>query len=84
MRTCLGIVMAMNLFLVGAAPVQAAPLTGETLTTMLKNLGYTVDEGGTTWHRRPQRLSEEIPSCPGTGALRYPPSGPPQKAKDRL
>jgi hypothetical protein len=47
MRTCLGIVMSMCLFLVGAAPVQAAPLTGETLTTMLENLGYTVEEGGT-------------------------------------
>jgi hypothetical protein len=37
----------MCLFLVGAGSAQAAPLTDETLKTMLENLGYTVEEGGT-------------------------------------
>ena len=42
MRTCLGIVVAMCLFLVGAAEAKAAPLTDDTLKAMLENLGYTV------------------------------------------
>jgi hypothetical protein len=46
MRTCLGIVVAMCLFLVGAVPAQAAPLTDDTLKAMLENLGYTVDVSG--------------------------------------
>jgi hypothetical protein len=47
MRTYLGIVITMCLFLVGAGSAQAAQLTDETLKTMLENLGYTVEEGGT-------------------------------------
>jgi hypothetical protein len=46
MRTCLGIVMAMCLFLAGGVQAQAAPLTDDTLKAMLENLGYTVTVTG--------------------------------------
>ncbi|HSY88322.1 MAG TPA: hypothetical protein VLA85_17275 [Verrucomicrobiae bacterium] len=46
MRTCLGIVMAMCLFLAGGVRAQAAPLTDDTLKAMLENLGYTVTVTG--------------------------------------
>jgi hypothetical protein len=46
MRIYMGIVMALGLFLIGAAPVTAAPLADDTLKAMLENLGYTVTVGG--------------------------------------
>jgi len=46
MRTCFGIVIAMCLFLAGAVPAQAAPLTDDALKAMLENLGYTVTVTG--------------------------------------
>jgi hypothetical protein len=46
MRTCLGIVMAMCLFLAGAVQAQAAPLTDDTLKGMLENIGSTVTVTG--------------------------------------
>ena len=46
MRTGLGMVVALCLFLVGAAAAQAAPLTDDTLKAMLENLGYTVNGDG--------------------------------------
>ena len=45
MRTLLGIVVAC-LFLVGAQQAKAAPLTEDTLKSMLENLGYDVTVSG--------------------------------------
>jgi hypothetical protein len=46
MRTGLGMVVALCMFLVGAAAAKAAPLTDDTLKAMLENLGYTVTVTG--------------------------------------
>jgi hypothetical protein len=47
MRTYLGIVAALLLFLTAAAPAKAAgALTDDSLKTMLDNLGYTVEVSG--------------------------------------
>ena len=46
MRTGLGIVVAVCMFLVGDAAAKAAPLTDDTLKAMLENLGYTVTVTG--------------------------------------
>ena len=46
MRTGLGMVVAVCMFLVGAAAAKAAPLTDDTLKAMLENLGYTVTVTG--------------------------------------
>ena len=46
MRRILGIVVAMGLFMAGAAVAKAAPLTDDTLKAMLENLGYQVTVTG--------------------------------------
>jgi len=46
MRTGFGIVAAFCLFLAGMAPAKAAPLTEDTLKSMLEGLGYTVTVTG--------------------------------------
>jgi hypothetical protein len=46
MRTGLGMVVAMCMFLVGAPAAKAAPLTDDTLKAMLENLGYSVTVTG--------------------------------------
>jgi hypothetical protein len=46
MRTGFGIVVAICMFLAGAAAAKAAPLTDDTLKAMLENLGYSVTVTG--------------------------------------
>ena len=46
MRTGFGMVVAICMFLAGAAAAKAAPLTDDTLKAMLENLGYTVTVTG--------------------------------------
>ena len=59
MRTYLGILLALALFMAGA-PAKAAPLTDDALKTMLENLGYTVDVTGDKAPHR-YKIKESLP-----------------------